>query len=138
MDYNNNDEEEYIFKQFVSLRIHGPVEIFEETSKLIVPTHSHKKGDYCEATKGKWENDIWLLQSPLSKECLIDEHLQWLINVIKPHQDYFDDLIEKGVKLDIYISYSSDCETGGFSINSNLLEYFCKNNIVLEFSVAFI
>jgi len=137
MDYNNETEEEYVFRQGVSLRIHEPPEIFEELSKILTPTHSHKKGEFCKTMKSKWDNDIWILDSPLSQECLMDEHLEWLINIIKPHQEYFDEIIRKGVKLDVYISYSSDCETGGFSINSSLLEYFCKNKITLEFSVIF-
>lgn len=102
----------------------------------IKPSECHCIGDMAHIKSGrKWENDIWILKSPLSEEEDLTKHLKWLCKSIEPHFDYFKELIDKGIKIDVFCGYRSDCDHAGFSIKPEALEVFHTLKIPLEVSV---
>lgn len=126
------------FAYSASLRVMNAPELHNEISKItgIEPSECHCIGDIANVKSGrKWENDIWIISSPLSKYKDLTEHLRWLQKKIKPHFKYFKMLIKKGVKIDIFCGYSSDCDTAGFCIKPEALEIFVELEIPLEVSV---
>ena len=123
-----------------TLRIMNAPEIHDEIEKTtgIKPTHVHVRGDIAFRGTKKvrlWENDLWSLKSPLDGALELSRHLDWLWDTIEPHADYFQDLAEKGVKMDVFCGYRSDSDEGGFSLTSSALQIVQKLGISVEFSV---
>ena len=91
-------DKEVYFNFSAGLRIHNSSELHEEiTIKTgLIPTSSHKKGDTKQHNPNqKYTNDIWSIKSQLEENNSLTEHLLSLWGIIKPHKDYFKELIEK-------------------------------------------
>ncbi|MBN2534379.1 MAG: DUF4279 domain-containing protein [Spirochaetales bacterium] len=129
---------EYYFNFSVSFRIMNAPEYHEKIKEntKIVATHVHKKGDIKSKTNNKrWENDIWILSSPLPKESQIDKHIEWLWQTIEPHIEFFFELKEKNVKMDIFCGYRTNCDNGGFNLDTKSIEILNKFKIPIGFSI---
>ena len=102
----------------------------------IEPSHAHVRGEIAYAKSGRrWTNDIWQLASPLPEEAELSEHLRWLWQTIKPHQAYFQSLVEAGVRIDVFCGYRSNCGHCGFGLKPEAVEIAQELGIRLEFSV---
>ena len=102
------------------------------------PHHSHLKGElmFPETSYTKrWEHDVWKLNSPLGEELPLSDHLSWLWKQISPHVEFFKELINQGIHVDVFCGYRSDSDTAGFSIDPEALEIIHKLQIPLEVSV---
>ncbi len=132
---NSNDTEYRIFS--AGLRIKNAPELHDEISKILKPTHVHKKGE--KKIKEKvWDNDIWLLDSPLSDEKDLTEHILWIWEQIKPHINYFMDLKKKGVEMDLFCSFTTDSDQDGFTLDARTYEFINKLQLNIEFSIIFL
>lgn len=133
-----NKEPETYFSYSASLRVLDAPERHREIEEVtgLKPSHVHMKGELAhEKSKRRWENNIWLLSSPLEETSELAEHLNWLWQQVQPHQAYFRSLIESGAKVDIFCGYRSNCDHSGFSIDPGALEIAQKLDVRLEFSV---
>jgi len=135
---NNNNIEIAGIRHFgAGLRIKNAPELHDEISKILKPTHVHKKGE--KKFKEKvWDNDIWILDSPLSDEKDLIEHILWIWEQIKPHIEYFMDLKKKGVEMDLFCSFTTDSDQDGFTLDARTNEFINKLQLNIEFSIIFL
>jgi hypothetical protein len=119
-----------------SLRVMDAPELHDEIEVVtgLKPSHAHLKGDKKPRTSSTWDNDIWILQSPLNEKAELTDHLNWLWNTIKPHSDYFKELLQKGRKVDVFCGYRSDSDNAGFIVQPDALEIFASLNIPFQVS----
>ncbi len=129
---------EVYFNFSAGLRIHDAPDLHQEITEKtgLIPTSSHKKGDTKSYNPNqKWTNDIWSIKSQLEEKNNLTEHLTDLWRIIKPHKDYFNELIEKNVKMDIFCGYRSNCDHCGFDIDSGGFDIIRELKIPITFSV---
>jgi hypothetical protein len=134
---NNNN----YFYYKVCFRISDAPEYHDEIEKEtgLTPTHIHKKGDPKKPeSRIIWDNNIWMMESPIEKEKIFNEHFAWLFQRLKPNIKYFQGLQKKKVKMDIYCSYRTNCETGGFDLDPYLLGFFKDFPIPVGFSILIV
>ena len=132
-----NDNEPY-FAFSATLRIKNAPHIHKEFERKtgLCPSHVHSKGDIANAKSGRvWKNDIWMLDSPLPEEDELTKHILWLKDMLEPHMKYILELKKRGVDIDIFCGYRSDCDNAGFNIMPNALKLFIDLDIPVEFSV---
>ncbi len=101
----------YPFRYDASIRISGAGAQHEPITQVtgLVPSHSHRKGDVCSRrTLRLYQNDLWMLSSPLGETASIDQHCQWLWETIRPHKAYFEKLIAGASPADICIGCLSE------------------------------
>jgi len=125
------DENPY-FRFSASLRVMEAPELHHEIEVVtsLKPSQVHCKGDLKYPGKSYvWENDIWMLDSPLDRKLELTDHLNWLWNTIKPHSAYFKSLLENGIHVDVFCGYRSDCDHAGFEVQPDALEIFTKLHI---------
>ena len=135
---NNKSSNDIEYRPFsAGLRIKNAPKLHNEISKILKPTHVHKKGE--KRFKEKvWENDIWLLDSPLPPEKSLTEHILWILEKIKPNIDYFIGLRKKGVEMDLFCTFTTENDQDGFTLESEILELLHKLELDIEFSVIFL
>ena len=132
-----NDSEPY-FNFSASFRIKNAKDMHDLITRKtgIIPTHCHCVGDIANSKTGrKWLNDIWSLESQCNDTENLSKHISNLWETIEPHKEFFKGLVEKGVDIDVFCGYSSDCDHAGFSIEPQAFEIFTYLNIILEMSV---
>lgn len=64
-------------------------------------------------------------------------HLQWLWERIGPHADYFRSLVADGVQVDVWCSYTTDCDHGGFTLEPDAAEIARSLGVPLHVSTVF-
>lgn len=147
MESNNEDHEvkrqEPIFLFTATFRIKSAGGLHEEISQTIgiSPTECHIRGEKMEPESesrnpGTWDDDLWAITSPLSKEIGLSGHLRWLWGILSPHEDYLERLVGEGLEMSISCVYRSDSETAGFSLEADALAVACELNVPLEVSVV--
>jgi hypothetical protein len=109
-------------------------EIERETG--LVATHQHARGE--EGLFGRpWPDDLWALESPRPRGADLNNHLQWIWEQVRPHQDYFRALSgEEDTQVDLFCGYRTDCAECGFEICPEALEITQALDIPLEVSVV--
>jgi hypothetical protein len=99
-------------------------------------TDHHKKGDPVPARDGKhWKNDIWMIETPISEQEDISEHLRWLVGYIEPHEEQIKSWISRGARADFYFSYCCDHDHCGFGLPPDLLDVFPRLGLRLAVSI---
>src|SRR5437773_6080987 len=99
----------------------------------LTPTHMHRLGERTQSGDS-YQQDMWLFDSPLDKKKGLDAHLKWLDQQLRPHYDYLRSLKPRA-KLDIFCSYTSEGDQGGFSLSPKALAIFTELGIKLELSL---
>jgi hypothetical protein len=96
--------------------------LHEEIIAILGPgSECHAAGDDIPERPGMtWKNDIWIQETPIPQRNEISEHLRWLCNFIKPHEDFILSWIAQGAKVDLYFSYSCNDDHRGFGIPGEL------------------
>lgn len=121
-------------KHSITFRVKNAPHLHEKLSSLIQPSHVHVKGETRYKTK-VWNNDMWLLKSPLSDFDSYTDHLLWIWKQLAPHKKYFKELISTGIELDIFCSFTSDCDQDGFILDRKFIETLSELSLPIEFSV---
>lgn len=107
----------------------------EITSTLGVKPHvCHKVGDISKYGK-TLKNNIWTVKSPLPESQPLDDHIEWLSNLVLPHKDYVRGLIAQGADVDIFLGYRSDCSWCGFDLKAKSLSLFTELGVDMTVSV---
>ena len=120
-----------------SFRIGGAGAYHEEITEItgISPSSSHKVGEYrSRYSKKPWAEDIWILSSPKSETCTLDEHLAWLWSQIQPHEAYFLQLIEKSTWADICLGCLSQSPYPVLSLEKESTNIIKALNLSLAFN----
>jgi hypothetical protein len=65
-------------------------------------------------------NSVWVLKCPLSDQLPLQEHLEWLLNVLEPKLDAISGLKQKH-KIDLFCGFSSENGQGGFTLSPSIL-----------------
>ena len=133
MNNSNLTSEEYR-RYSASIRIKNAPNLHDDISKRLTPSHVHRKGDqrYKENT---WDNDIWIMKSPLPDETELVEHILWIWEQVKPHVSYFARLKNSGVDIDLFCKFTTDSDQDGFSIDSRVYEFLYQLQIDIECSI---
>ena len=99
------------FRYDASFRIGGVGELHDDISQNtgLSPTRCHTKGQLrFRNSKKCWDEDIWVLKSPLGELVTLEEHLEWLWQTIRPHQAYFEKVIAKSTWSDVCLGCLSE------------------------------
>jgi hypothetical protein len=101
-------------------------------SLAISPTRTHREGDP-DILKQPFSHDMWTLESPLTRDHEIEEHLRWLHNKLRPHLDHLKSLREKA-DLSVLCNYRCyDTDQGGFTLSPEALSMSCELGVRMEF-----
>jgi len=96
----------------------------------VAPTKSHRAGDR-DALGGKYNDDLWLLESPLPPEDVLDAHLGWIKERIAPHCAFIRSLMQTA-KVTLSCDVLSETDQCGFDISPETLDAFVGLGIPLE------
>jgi hypothetical protein len=131
-----NGEEPY-FSFSAALRIMGAGEMHDElTCELGEPSTMTRHGSPLKSNPvRKALKDLWMLESPLPESSSISDHLRWLNNQLLGHYDYIRNLVKKGVQVDIFCGYRSDCDHAGFAIEPEAARLVADLGVKMEISI---
>ena len=129
------DEEDH-FAYSASLRIFGEIpDIHEITKRLgIEPSHAHRRGDRKGANSPPYDHDMWSYSPDLPEENPLEEHINRLWADVAPHKDYLQEL-KKTLTVDVFLGYSSNCDTAGISLPPESLRVFTELEVRFELSI---
>lgn len=65
---------------------------------------------------------VWLFDSALPQESNLGAHMSWLWEQIRPHQEYFQEMIDSGVDVKICSHYRTNFHGYGFNIEAGSLD----------------
>lgn len=99
------------------------------------PTHSHRKGESRShrSTFRPWQEDAWMIDSPMGPNASLDQHLAWLWRAISPHKVYFSTLIAQASSADIVLGCLSESPSPVLTVEGQSLELLKA----LDLSIAF-
>lgn len=131
-------EDENYFNYSASLRIFSESDVdFEEIESVlgVSASMSYRKGDRRRPKGPESRYNIWILESGLSEEECLENHLLALWRVIKPHKDYLKSLKEKAI-VDIFCGYRSSSHTAGLEVGYQAFDVF--RELEIDFSLSII
>ena len=104
------------------------------------PTRTHTKGQPRGArqTDGSidlsnvWKDSAWQLTSPLGRDCILAEHINWLLDTIEPKADAINALRAECSPMRLFCGFASHGGQGGFTLDSNILGRISKLGLNLE------
>jgi len=103
-----------------ALRIFGETLRPEEIGSVLglMATSTHLKGELISPKhKAVRRESSWHLQSPLSDDSNMVDHLKWLLDSLAPRLDAIRELSEK-YRIDLFCGFSSENGQGGFTLDS--------------------
>lgn len=128
----------FLYKFDASLRLIGIGEHHEAITRNtgLTPTHVHRKGERrsTRSVYRPWQEDMWLLQSPLDPGASLDEHLGWLSGAIEPHSHYFRELVEQCSKADIILGCLSESPSPFLTVDAESLRMLRELKLGISFN----
>ena len=126
-----------LFRYDAALRIGGAGayhEMITEKTGLLA-TKSHKAGDL-RSSRGKrvWDEDIWILSSPLSEDLHLDVHVDWLWSQIEPHKAFFAQVISDAAWADLMLGCKSESPYPVLYVNTESKKIIEELNLRLAFN----
>jgi hypothetical protein len=116
------------------LRISGETLQPEEVSRELglVATSSGLKGEFLSSSRLKrpLRSSVWILESPLDKQILLEDHLKWLLDALEPKSEIIS-RIAKQCEADFFCGFSSNNGQGGCAFSVALLERLAKLGVPL-------
>jgi Domain of unknown function (DUF4279) len=128
--------EKYFFAYSATLRVFGAIPDLDAISTALglQPTHLHRKGDR-RSVGVPYDTDMWSYAAPVEKSEPLHKHIDALWAKLKPHKHYLLEL-KKHATVDVFLGYSSDCETAGVEIPYTSLELFIELEIPFGLSIV--
>ena len=116
-----------------SVRIFGetlqPEEI--EAKLGLKATRTHVKGQpRSRRYNVPWRHSLWSLESPLSDDHDMADHLKWLLDRLEPRLDVIMALSAE-YRVDLFCGFSSGSGQGGFTLDSTTLARIAKLGVPL-------
>ena len=133
---SDKSKDDFYFAYSASLRIMDMPDKHEEITDIlgVKPSICHK-ADEVNKYGELWGNDIWTIKSPLPESQSLDEHIEWLSNLVSPHKNYVHGLMAQGADVDIFLGYRSDCEWCGFDLKAKSLALFTELGVDMTVSI---
>jgi hypothetical protein len=130
-----SDEPTY-FAFMASLRIHGDSLPFEEISDRlgVKPTETHRKGERRGPRSLAYLDDAWHFQPPLPESAALEQHIDALWQVVRPHVGYLK-LLKQRYKVDVFCGYRSNCDHAGVEVPHTSLELFTALEVPFGVSI---
>ena len=124
----------------VTLRISSGTHSLFELIDIIGenPSNGYGKGDLVStksATPRYREESLWFLESGLSKDSTIDEHLLKVTEFIESNCDKLKSLVSVGCGIDVYCCFTTFNEQGGFILTSDIIKKFSALPIDIVFDL---
>ncbi len=64
---------------------------------------------------------MWLLESPLSEEAELDQHIEWIVDVMQAKAAELQSLRATGFEIDVFCMFSSQSGQGSAELSARLL-----------------
>jgi hypothetical protein len=130
---------EYYFNYLATLRIFGEMVDFEKITRTlgIEPTRQLRKGCLRPTTNKISESDAWFFEVPLAETESLQEHIDYLWRILKPHKDFLLEL-KKRYTVDVFLGYRSNCDHAGIEVPARSLEMFMELGIPFGLSIIVI
>ena len=107
-----------------SFRILGDTLEPDEVSGILglQPTRSGRRGERMSPSSSKTllRKSVWILQTPLSDQAPLQDHLEWLLDTLEPKRDAIGEFT-KQYETDFFCGFSSENGQGGCTFESSLL-----------------
>jgi hypothetical protein len=135
-DISTTDGEPPYFAYCASLRIFGDIADLDAITRMLglQPTHVHRRGERKGPLSPAFEDDAWHYTAPIHEERPLDEHIQALWHVLKPHKDYLLAL-KQTLTVDVFCGYRSNHWGAGFQVKPESLAIFTALQIPFGVSV---
>jgi hypothetical protein len=120
----NSDKESKVTLR-VSSSEHSLLEIIDIIGEK--PSSGYEKGELVSSKSAippYREESLWFLESGLSKDFTIDEHLLKVTEFIESNCDKLKSLISIGCDIDVYCCYTTYNGQGGFVLTSDIIKKF--------------
>lgn len=133
-------DEPLYFAFSASFRIMGdkvPFEEIEDTLRLSA-SHKHQKGELPDKKRSeiwRFQEDAWIIKSPLPEEEKLERHLNWLWETLSPHKAYILKLKDR-FRIDIFAGYRSNCDQAGVEIPIESMQIYYE--LQLQFGLSII
>jgi hypothetical protein len=132
----------FLYEFDASLRLIGVGEHHDAITQKtgLTPAHVHRKGEQrsTRAVGKPWQEDMWLLQSPLGPDASLDDHLGWLWGAIEPHRDYFRELIEQCSTADIIFGCLSESPYPFLTVDADSLRLLREMKLGISFNFTYV
>ncbi|MGP0018625.1 MAG: DUF4279 domain-containing protein [Candidatus Sulfotelmatobacter sp.] len=104
------------------------------------PTRTHTKGQPRGArrTDGSidlsnvWQDSAWQLTSPLGRDRILAEHINWLLDTIEPKADAIKALRTECSLIRLFCGFASHDGQGGFTLDTDTLGRMSELGLNLE------
>lgn len=124
-----------------SLQIYGEDLDFDRLSRELdtAPTRTIRRGQLTRAGAAV-DNDLWSIASPLERSSSIDQHLNWLSELVRRRRPMFHLLAkEPNVRrINLFIAATIDGDSCELRLSSSSLVVFSDLEIGLELSCVFV
>jgi AraC-like DNA-binding protein len=128
------------FRYGASWRIFANIPDINEISRNlgVSPTYTHRKGDRRFRTAPEsFEHDMWLYEVPLKDTEPLHVHIDALWDTFREHKAYLLRL-KQNLKVDVFLSYTSDCDNAGIEVPHQSLEIFTELQVPFGLSIIVI
>ena len=110
-----------------------PVDIGKQLG--LEPTKTHVKGSLRSPRhKAVWPTSLWSLNSPLSDQSDMADHLRYFLDLLEPRQRALNGLA-KDCMIDLFCGFSSGNGQGGFVLDPSTLSRLAALRITLVFDL---
>lgn len=127
------------FEEEVSLRVFGQFGDPQRISELfnLSPAHAHRQGERRSNHTPEYPNDMWMYRPPnAGEDASIEQQLCAICDAFRSHHDSIRQLLATGqYTVNLYCSYRSSGNQGGFDLTPAALELCCGVGISLAVSI---
>ncbi len=110
-----------------------PANISKQLS--LKPTRTHLKGSLRSAHhKAVWPSSLWLLNSPLSDQNDMADHIKYFVGLLEPRV-YALEALTANCEIDLFCGFSSGNGQGGFVIDPHTLSRLAALKIPVVFDL---
>jgi Domain of unknown function (DUF4279) len=120
-----------------TLRISGTIDDLDglSTALGLAPSHTHRRGERAGHPSQGYKDDAWHYTVPIQEERPLDEHIQALWGVLKPHRDYLLEL-SRTLDIDVFCAYRTNHWGAGIHVLPESLEMFTA--LAIPFGISII
>ena len=99
------------------------------------PTRTHLKGSLRSAHhKAVWPSSLWLLNSPLSDQNGMAEHIRYFLDLLEPRV-YVLEALTATCEIDLFCGFSSGNGQGGFVLDPHTLSRLAALKVPIVFDL---
>jgi hypothetical protein len=129
-------DEPIYFAYSATLRIHGDGLPFESIGRQlgVEPTSVRRKGERRGPRSPPYRDDAWHFSAGLPEEAPLEQHIEALWKVLKPHVQYLK-FLKQHYKVDVFCGYRTNCDLAGIEVPHTCLELFTALEVPFGISI---